>query len=156
MSVHSDSSEEAGLARMPAGTHVAWRNDYFVLIDNRNYQDCVLRIHDKWASDEYLGTQLKAKCLRPNRFQEPRAAPEVTYLVLKAWMLWRMEWRDCKFLKGCAARLETWLREARALRHQVGRRHGDLHEAARRQIEEFVPSISSPSLELWPRGLPRP
>ena len=149
-SAHSDSSEQAEVARAPAGTHIAWGNEYFKLVDNRNYPDCLMRVADRWLGAEHLGGHRRAKCVRPSRYGETRNAPEVTYLVLKAWMLWRMEWNGCQFLQGSRARLEAWLREARALRHQISRIGAALPAAARREIEELAPAVLSAGLPWWP------
>ena len=134
----------------PAGTHVAWGNENYKLVDNRNYPDCLMRVADRWLGAEHLGGHRRAKCVRPSRYGETRNAPEVTYLVLKAWMLWRMEWNGCQFLQGSRARLEAWLREARALRHQISRIGAALPAAARREIEELAPAVLSAGLPWWP------
>ena len=84
-----DSEDAKAVPRVAANTHTAWCNGYFVLTDNRNFQNMKMRIHPRWTSHTHLGPMGASKTLMPSQFWDTRTEQDQVVLVLKAWMLYR-------------------------------------------------------------------
>ena len=117
----SGSGEEDRVPRAAAHTHTVWSNDYFVLTDNRNYNNLRMRVQQRWMGPEHLGPALASKTLIPAHFGDNREEPDQVILVLKAWMLHRWQQNDQKFMQR-RSRQAAWERERDALRHHVAAR----------------------------------
>ena len=156
LSSHGRPSGEKGardkVCRAPVDKHTVWHNEYFKLTDNRMYDNCRMRILVRWASDKILGVRYLSKTIPPRRYGESRLCPEVTYIALKAWMLWRMQWHRCRFLESKRARMEAWVREAHSLRWHIFARGGPdaLPEAARADITIWAPQTLQRDAEFVP------
>ncbi len=76
--------------RAPRGTHTAWKNAFFTLIRNMGWPNAKMTLLDKWATG-HLGGKDKSKTPTIAQFDGPEhpkhAAPEMTYLALRAWMV---------------------------------------------------------------------
>ena len=144
-SSHDRSSGEKGapdkVCRAPRDKSTVWHNEYFKLTDNRMFDNCRMRILDRWASEKLLGVRYRSKTIPPKRYGESRTCPELTYIALRAWMLWRMQWYLCRFLLSKRARMEVWVLEAHSLRWHIFARGGPeaLPEAARSDIKIWAP-----------------
>ena len=153
--MHSDSDNEAAPAavedapgaRALAHTHTAWSNDYFVLTDNRNFDNVRMRIQHRWTGANHLGTSLVSKTLVPAHFGDSREQPDQIVLVLKAWMLHRWAADDRRFLLQRRSRLQAWIREESALRAAIQERGGPdaLHPHARATILHWAPTVLDPA-----------
>ena len=137
-----ESDESDRVPRAPAHTHTIWSNDYFVLTDNRNFNNLRMRIQQRWTGPKHLGAALASKTLIPFHFGDKREEPDQIILVLKAWMLHRWNGNDGKFLKR-RSRYIAWERERDALAKDVKARGGrpSLHKNAIKKIELWAPSV---------------
>ena len=128
--------------RAAAHTHSIWANDYFILTDNRNYNNTRMRIQQRWTGPDHLGAALASKSLIPAHFGDRREEPDQVILVLKAWMLYRWQGNDGKFLKR-HARQVAWERERDALAKEIRARGGkaSLHEKSISTIEMWAPTV---------------
>ena len=63
LATHDTGDDDDKLNKAAPHTHTSWQNDYFVLTDNRSFPDVRMRVKEKWATDEYLGTTNKSKTL---------------------------------------------------------------------------------------------
>ena len=138
-----ESDESDRVPRAAAHTHTIWSNDYFVLTDNRNFNNLRMRIQQRWTGPKHLGAALASKTLIPFHFGDKREEPDQIILVLKAWMLHRWNGNDGKFLKR-RSRYIAWERERDALAKDVKARGGgrpSLHKNAIKKIELWAPSV---------------
>ena len=128
--------------RAPADTHSFWRNDYFVLTDNRNYPNMRMRVQQRWTGPGHFGSQLQSKTLVPAHFGDSRESPDQIVLVLKAWMLHRWLGNEGKFVQRRSRRV-AWERERDALARDVRARGGreSLHANALAKIQLWAPSV---------------
>ena len=94
---------------------------------------------DKWGTSDLLGGRIRSKTIKPQRYMEARHLPEVTYLALRAWMLWRMQWHRCRFLESKRSRMEAWKRESVSLRWAIFFRGGP----------EALPATAREDILLW-------
>ena len=138
----SDDSEQWGPqdTRAAQHTHTAWQNDYFVLTDNRNFPDVRMRVKDRWKGVEHLGRSCGSKTLVPGHYGDDRAEPDQVILVLKAWMIYRWQQNDGRFLQR-SCRERAWQTEVQNLMRDVARRGGELalHLATRARLREWAP-----------------
>ena len=139
---HSSGSDNNPGPRAAAHTHTAWSNDYFVLADNRNYDNMRMRIQQRWTGPDHLGPTLVSKTLVPSHYGDSRSEPDQIVLVLKAWMLYRWQGNGGRFLQR-RSRLEAWARERDALARNISERggRGSLHPKAPEQIQLWAPSV---------------
>ncbi len=91
--------------RLPPGSHTVWPNAYFYLTDNRKYPDVRMTLRAHWRATSLLGARGYSKTLVPEHFGDDRAQPDNVFLVLRAWMLWRMKQRG--FLLTKRGRLQA-------------------------------------------------
>lgn len=92
-------------ARAAPGTFVKWENTYFTLTDQPEFPYVRIRMKPSFALPGRLGGTELSKSLMPQQVGDSRDSPIRTYIVLKAWALWRTS-------QG------TWLSERRARQRQ--------------------------------------
>lgn len=85
-----DDDEVPAAVRKPAGTHVYYTNGYFTFIDNAGYNDIKCVCLPRWCGKNHLGGKNRSKTVTPETFGDSRAAPTRARLVLRAWMLWKV------------------------------------------------------------------
>ena len=66
-----------------------WRSDYFYIRDTPGWDDVKALMFQTWATDKHMFRKDMSKRLKPHLLGEPRDNPVRTYLLLRAWMLWR-------------------------------------------------------------------
>jgi hypothetical protein len=97
-----DGAVEGGrLSRAKAGTFVVWANQYFYTSDQLPFDYVRVRMHPHWAKPEHLGHHAMSRALVPRHVGDARHDPIRTYMLLKAWALWR-------------ANLDGWARAPRS------------------------------------------
>ena len=101
-----------------------------------------MRIQQRWTGPHHLGAAAASKTLVPAHFGDSREQPDQIVLVLKAWMLYRWNGNDGKFMKR-RSRQVAWERERDALAKDVRARggRGSLHANALAKIEMWAPSV---------------
>ena len=142
--------DDAG-ARGPRGhrKHL-YDNNYFYIIDNEgnaDVKDVNILIHRHWTSEPPLGLGRANTCSRtltPAHYGETRLNPVRSFLLLRAWMIWRAT-QD-----GWAARapgrsrifVDEAVRLERDIRRIQPQPDGILgHRDATRKLEAWVPDI---------------
>ena len=119
----SEDPEAARGARAAQHSHTAWHNDYCVLTDNRNYPDVRMSAKQRWKGDAHLGRACGSKTLVPRHFGDDRHEPDQVFLAFRAWMLYRRQGNERRFLEH-PTRLRAWQREIRPTAGgAVGRPH---------------------------------
>ena len=95
-----------------------------------------LRVSDALAHEAAYRSEV------PAHFGDSRDAPDEVVLALRAWMLWRWQHHDNRFLKR-RARAEAWYREAHALQKDVRLRGGlvTLQPRTRGALLEWAPAF---------------
>ena len=108
----SDGGDESEPPNTRAAMHTQtpWQNDYFVLTDNKQYPDVEMRVKSRWQGLADLGRSCGSKTLVPGHYGDEGAEPEQVILALKAWMIYRRQQHDWRFLQ-CGWRLRAWQRE---------------------------------------------
>ena len=111
-----------------------------MLTDNRNVPDVRVRVQDRWKGVEHLGRSCGSKTLVPGHYGDDRAEPGQVMLVLKAWMIYRWQQNDGRFLQR-SCRERAWQTEVQNLMRDVARRGGELalHLATRARLREWAP-----------------
>ena len=102
--------------RAAAGTHTLWKNGYFTITRNTNYNNAVITIAPRLCVEEELGETLKSRRFKIRQF-DGDAEPAITYLVLRAWMINRVQHNE--WVNRCAARKAFFLNEESKLRVDV-------------------------------------
>ncbi len=127
--------------RLARGTHTMWQNEYFFLTDDRDTPFLQMRVKARWLDDEHMGRLPTRKSLRPKDFGEGRCFPSQTVLALRAWMLFRWQGNDKKFLQK-RARLLAWGSELDTLRAMIAEHGGrrSLHSQVHELILRWAPS----------------
>ena len=146
--VDSDSDEEESeLARQLAGTHVVSSNGYFTLTDNRNYPDVRMSIMRQWCRKGELGVEELSKTVVPKHYGDDRACPTRSFLVLRAWMLWRARRDGWCSLRS--SRRMVFADEFRALKKELHIAGGGApttgNAAADERMKEWLPELFSVS-----------
>ena len=138
----SENPEAARGPRANQRTHAVWQNDYFFLTDNRNYPDVRMSVKDHWKGDAHLGRPCGSKTLVPRYFGDDRHEPDEVFLALRAWMLYRWQGNDRRFMEH-PCRLRAWQRERAALEADVRGRGGEafLNPMTVRRIREWAPEV---------------
>ena len=109
-SASADSSgddQALGLAhRAPRGAYVVeeYRNEYSWITNNPNHKDVKLVIAPYWARESELGTPVRgrkslSKAVTPAHFNETKDKPLLSYIVLRSWLVWRLQqgkWHERK------------------------------------------------------------
>ena len=70
-----------------------WDNRYFFIADNTGHPDVKMNMHKYWSYDPPGGMGLvgRSKTLTPAHYGESREDPVRSFLMLRAWMLWRVK-----------------------------------------------------------------
>ncbi|MCP5068530.1 MAG: hypothetical protein GY946_18370, partial [bacterium] len=123
----SDAAEELpGSARLPRGTpqapkgthKVAWHSAYFTLTHDRRFDEIRMRVKPRWLVPAHMGTDHPNRSLRSSHFKQHEDPVRVTYLVLRAWALWRMPQNG--FLHAASeGRQDAFRRECEDLRREL-------------------------------------
>ena len=75
--------------RKPAGAHVVESNGYLTLTNHAAFPDVKIAIMPRWRKACFLGTSNMSKTVVPSHFGDERINPVRSYMVLRAWMIWR-------------------------------------------------------------------
>ena len=105
------------MTRKPAGTHVYYRNGYFTFTNNMSYPDIKCNVMAKWCTKEYIGETDKSKTVVPAHFGDSREAPTRAKLVLRAWMLYKVN--SCNFVSQRPSRRKIFEDKTAALRAEL-------------------------------------
>ena len=114
-------------------------NAYFTMGVFPTTADARMTINSKWAVPAHLGGEYKSKTVMLKTFEgelAPGAKPSLTYLVLRAWMVWRAN--KPAFLAACSARQRWHEEEKKALKDDIVA-HGGL--AAHRLAEGVIRQV---------------
>ena len=110
--------------RAPRGSYVVMSNGYFVLVNNPRFADAKIILQNKWAAPQLLGAvngcsqKSKTLLIAPHDGPIPAAAtPTITNIVLRAWMIWRSNFRP--FLDAKTARRRWHQSEIDLLRADI-------------------------------------
>ncbi|MCP4203612.1 MAG: hypothetical protein GY769_16960 [bacterium] len=123
----SDAAEELpGSARLPRGTpqapkgthKVAWHSAYFTLTHDRRFDEIRMRVKPRWLVPAHMGTDHPNRSLRSSHFKQHEDPVRVTYLVLRAWALWRMP-RNGFLHAASEGRQDAFRRECEDLRREL-------------------------------------
>ncbi len=76
-----------------------WANDYFYIVDNTGHPDVKIIMRNMWAHDPCggMGTRWLSKTVTPAHYDESRDNPTRSLLLVRAWMLWRVEKKSWVF-----------------------------------------------------------
>ncbi len=105
----SDDSEQS-MPQNPRAAHhtrTAWQNQYFDLTDNKTFPDVRMRVRDRWKGLADLGRSCGSKTLVPSHYGDDRAEPDQVILALHAWMIYRWQQNDGRFLQR-SCRQRAW------------------------------------------------
>lgn len=131
------------IPRAAPGTFVVWNNPYFTI---SNYSDSKAahaaasmraRLSDRWAAEDLLGTKNKSKTISIRDFDVDYQDPQNSRLVLKAWMLQRVQEND--FIQKTKRRKDWFTEEFSVLKRAVG--SGTSSARANALIREWLPDI---------------
>ena len=95
--------------RAAHGTYSVMSNGYFTLVNDPNYPDCKMRILPRWRVKGELGDKLMSKTATIADYDRDQENPILTYLVLRAWMIYRFQFAE--FVDAKASRkalLRRW------------------------------------------------
>ena len=106
----------SSLTRAPYGSKTVFNNGYFTLSHDRSYGTAFMCVHRRLCTPAELGIADTSRRFVTTPFDGSQE-PVRTYLVLRAWMLWRAS------IKGWAARHEARKKlfegESRQLRRDI-------------------------------------
>ena len=103
--------------RKARGADVYCSNGYFSFTDNPLFRDVKVSVAPKWCTLEHLGASSMSKAVLPANFDEPRASPVRSFLVLRAWMLFKA--RTNEFRDRRSSRRRLFAGETRDLRQRI-------------------------------------
>ena len=83
--------ELGSLQRGGYGSHNVFCNGYFTLDNDPTTPHCRIKVLPRWAVNEHMGVTNLSKTLQVRRLDDCSEKPVRTYLVLRAWMLWRFQ-----------------------------------------------------------------
>ena len=124
-----------------------WDNGYFYIPDNTGNPDVKINMHQCWSHEPPGGMGLvkRSKTLTPAHYGESRADCVKSFLMLRAWMLWRVKqkgWVD--YDRG---RMRHFAEEGTKLQRKIAalepRPRGKLlgHARADALLQDWVPDI---------------
>ena len=69
-----------------------WDNGYFNILNNPDQTDVKIVMHSSWSHDPPggMGSVGRSRTLTPAHYGETRSCPTRSLLLLRAWMLWRV------------------------------------------------------------------
>ena len=110
--------EIASWKRVKRGTHWAWSNPYFYLIDHPSYDDNKIRIHDRWCTpSEMQRVPQMSNAQQVIKFDSDRNNPIITQVVLRSWMIWRFQQHG--FSARTAFRANWLAQETQSLKEDI-------------------------------------
>lgn len=112
----SDGSDEQEVRAKP-GTHTAWGNGYFTCTNDPAYRDAKIRLRPRWCTAEHLQRGEMSKAYTILTYDDTEDAPTRTYLMLRAWMLWRVQRNG--FVGKRMVRRRWFEHEVRSLRQDI-------------------------------------
>ena len=101
-----------------------------------------MKVKRRWQGIAGLGRFCGSKTFVPGHYGDDRAEPDQVILALKAWMIYRWQQNNGRFLdRGC--RLRAWQIEVENLRRDIGNRGGEpaLHPKTRERLHEWAPMV---------------
>lgn len=137
----NENPEDVDLIRAPPGAFVVWNNPYFSL---SNYADSKAahaaasmraRLADRWCTPNMLGTTQKSKTIQIKDYDLDVKEPRFSKLVLRAWMLKRIQEND--FVKSSKRREKWFTSELKKFQLEFGA--GTASERANKQILDWLP-----------------
>jgi len=142
------SGEEAPSLRTlkaaPKHTHTVRTNEYYTLTDNRNYPDCRLAFHEQWLRGTggmaKAGARQASKTLSPAVHGETREEPKLSYLILRAWALWRMQ-QSPEWLQAKSERQLFYDAEVRKIKIRLASLQHPLHDKVRERLHAWAPEV---------------
>jgi len=128
----------------PKHTHTVRTNQYYTLTDNRNYTDCRLKFHEHLLAGPggmaKAGARQASKTLSPAAHGETREDPTVTYLILRAWALWRMR-QSPQWLHAKSVRQLFYDEEVRKIKIKLASMQHPLHNKVRERLHTWAPEV---------------
>ena len=99
-----------------------------------------MSVNSRWQCIADLGRSCGSKSLVPSHYGDDRAVPDQVILALKAWMKYRWQQNDGRFLQR-SCRQRAWQREVESLTRDVARHGGELalHLETRARLREWAP-----------------
>ncbi|MCP4006123.1 MAG: hypothetical protein GY725_18220, partial [bacterium] len=128
------------LPRNPKGTHkVPWESPYFTLTHNPNYEEIRIRVKPTWLDDSGMGrAHALSRTLACSHFRTHEFPVRCSYIVLRAWALWRMQ--QNKFLDNAPkARTDAWRMECADLRREIRETDAASNENALTFLRQWAP-----------------
>ena len=139
VAVEEDADGEVVVAR--GRRPPVWSNRYFYILDNSGHPDVKIRMYDAWTTEEQMGHRDMSKTLTPSHYGETRENPARSFVLLRAWMLWRARrdgWATAR--PGRSRQFEVDAADLeRDIRALPGPLTGD--GAANARLREWVPDI---------------
>ena len=77
-----------------------------------------MSVKDRGKGDAHLGRPCGSKTLVPRYFGDDRHEPDEVFFALRAWMLYRWQGNDRRFMEH-PCRLRAWQRELAALQADI-------------------------------------
>ena len=124
-------------AILPANTHTVWNNGYFRLMRDTRYTDAKMWVCTKWCVDAEMGRKDLSKTLQILSFDDSLDEPVQTFLVLRAWMLWRAA--QNKWHERIKSRRDWYSGELRKLQADCG--EISLSMSATKEIRKWCPQV---------------
>ncbi len=140
------SDDEQGIsARASPGTHVVERNGYWTIINDPKYPDIKVKVHNRWCTPDNCGVKAKSKTIVLWHFGEDSTCPTKCLLVLRSWVLMRLQQNN--FMEKKSARRKWLACEAERLRKDIlalGVTSGGTgHELADTMVRQWTPEALS-------------
>ena len=86
------------------------------------------------------GTRHASKTLSPGVHGETREDPKVTYLILRAWALWRMR-QSPQWLQAKSVRQLFYDEEVRKIKIKLASMQLPLHNKVRERLHTWAPEV---------------
>ena len=150
-----DAEEREGdpkVARLPWRTHVVGGDEYFSYVNNRRYPNFRCYIAGCWLKAGLMGsaemarrssTIKQSKCLLILEYDQDEAHPVLSWLLLRAWAVWRMsQYRFCEGHPSRAIHRDSMLRSLTQDVHNFGVAGGSVGVAkADHLFRQWTPSV---------------
>ena len=124
-----------------------WDNGCFYIVNNTGHPDVKILMHSNWshAPPGGMGSVGRSKTLTLSHCGEPRSDPTISLLLLRAWMLWRVNHKG--WVVADRGRQRPFAEEAVRLEKQIKAlsRKGQLlgHPKADALLKSWVPGIAN-------------
>ena len=109
------------------------------------FDGCVGGRKDCWKGTAHLGRSCGSKTLAPGHYGDDHAEPDQVILALRAWMIYRWQQNEGRFLlRGCRRR--AWQREVESLRRAIHHHGGELalQPQTQERLREWAPKALDP------------